>query len=74
MTEKTAQQINRMKEQTIGVEIEMNHITRERAAKVAADFFGTSRYENTAHRNGYYTWSTWDSQGRERTSKPYRSL
>lgn len=65
MNEKTAQQIARMKEQTIGVEVEMNHITRERAARIAADFFGTNRYENTAHRNGYYTWSAWDAQGRE---------
>ena len=54
-----------MKNQTIGVEIEMNHITRERAARLAADFFGTSRYENTAGRNGYCTWSAWDAQGRE---------
>jgi hypothetical protein len=54
-----------MKEQTIGVEVEMNNITREKAARIAADFFGTHRYENTAGRNGYYTWSAWDSQGRE---------
>lgn len=65
MNEKTVQQIARMKEQTIGVEVEMNHITREKAAKIAADFFGTNRYENTANRNGYCTWSAWDSQGRE---------
>lgn len=65
MNEKTVQQIARMKEQTIGVEVEMNHITREKDAKIAADFFGTSRYENTANRNGYSTWSAWDSQGRE---------
>ena len=39
MTEKTAQQINRMKEQTIGVEVEMNNITRKAAAKLAAEFF-----------------------------------
>lgn len=65
MNEKTVQQIARMKEQTIGVEVEMNHITREKAAKIAADFFGTNRYENTAGRNGYCTWSAWDSQGRE---------
>lgn len=65
MNEKTVQQIARMKEQTIGVEVEMNHITREKAAKIAADFFGTRRYENTANRNGYCTWSAWDSQGRE---------
>ena len=65
MNEKTVQQIARMKEQTIGVEVEMNHITREKAARIAADFFGTNRYENTAGRNGYCTWSAWDSQGRE---------
>ena len=65
MNEKTAQQIARMKEQTIGVEVEMNHITRDRAARIAADFFGTNRYENTAGRNGYCTWSAWDAQGRE---------
>ena len=65
MNEKTVQQIARMKEQTIGVEVEMNYITREKAARIAADFFGTHRYENTAGRNGYYTWSAWDSQGRE---------
>jgi hypothetical protein len=65
MNEKTAHQIEEMKKQTIGVEVEMNNITRERAAKLAADFFGTGRYENTASRNGYMTWSAWDSQGRE---------
>ena len=65
MNEKTVQQIARMKEQTIGVEVEMNNITREKAARIAADFFGTHRYENTAGRNGYYTWSAWDAQGRE---------
>ena len=65
MTEKTAQQIARMKEQTIGVEVEMNHIRRDKAAKIAADFFGTGRTEDTACRNGYYTWSAWDAQGRE---------
>ena len=43
----------------------MNNIDRSRAAKVAAEFFGTGRYESTAHRNGYSTWSAWDSQGRE---------
>ena len=65
MTEKTAQQINRMKEQTIGVEVEMNNITRKAAAKLAAEFFGTNRSEYTAHRNGYETYSAWDAQGRE---------
>ena len=49
MTEKTAQQIARMKEQTIGVEIEMNNITRKAAAQLAAEFFGTDRTEYTGH-------------------------
>ena len=65
MNEKTARQIAEMKDQTIGVEVEMNSITRQKAAKVAADFFGTGRFENTAGRNGYSTWSAWDAQGRE---------
>ncbi|MGN1036630.1 MAG: amidoligase family protein [Ruminococcus sp.] len=65
MNEKTEKQIENFKSQTIGVEIEMNHITRERASKITADFFGTGRYKNTARQNGYSTWSAWDSQGRE---------
>ena len=65
MNEKTARQIAEMKNQTIGVEVEMNSITRQKAAKVAADFFGTGRFENTAGRNGYSTWSAWDAQGRK---------
>ena len=39
MNEKTARQIAEMKNQTIGVEVEMNNIERSRAAKVAAEFF-----------------------------------
>ena len=65
MNEKTARQIEEMKKQTIGVEVEMNSITREKAAKIAAEFFGTGRYQNTAFRNGYCTWSAWDTDGRE---------
>ena len=65
MNVKTERQIENLKKQTIGVEIEMNHITRERAARLAADHFGTGRYEYTASRNGYSTWSAWDAQGRE---------
>ena len=65
MNEKITRQIEEMKKQTIGVEVEMNNIERSRAAKVAATYFGTGRYENTASRNGYYSWSAWDSQGRE---------
>ena len=63
--EKMARQIAEAKKQTIGVEIEMNGITRSRAAKAAADFFGTGRYKDTAGRNGYCTWSAWDADGRE---------
>lgn len=65
MNEKMRKQIEEMKKQTIGVEVEMNSIARERAAKLAATFFGTGRYENTAGRNGYCTWSAWDAAGRE---------
>ena len=65
MNAKVAKQIEDMKKHTIGVEVEMNNITRRKAAKLAADFFGTGRYEDTAHRNGYRTWSAWDTQGRE---------
>lgn len=65
MNEKIARQIENAKRQTIGVEVEMNNITREKAAKVAATLFGTGRYENTARRNGYSTWSAWDTDGRE---------
>ena len=43
MNEKTARQIEEMKKQTIGVEVEMNNITRKEAAEVAANFFGTNR-------------------------------
>ena len=62
MNEKTRVQIEEMKKQTIGVEVEMNNIERSRAAKVAAEFFGTGRFEDTARRNGYCTWSAWDAR------------
>ena len=65
MNAKTTSQIENMKKQTIGVEVEMNSITREKAARLAAGHFGTGRFENTASRNGYSTWSAWDSSGRE---------
>ncbi|MDE6727773.1 MAG: amidoligase family protein [Oscillospiraceae bacterium] len=61
----TEKQIAEIKNQTIGVEVEMNSITRMKAARIAAEFFGTNRSENSAHRNGYSTWSAWDQQGRE---------
>ena len=65
MNEKMMNQIEAAKKQTIGVEVEMNSITREKAARIAAEFFGTARYEYTARRNGYETWSAWDADGRE---------
>ena len=49
MTEKTRKQIEAMKQQTIGVEIEMAKITREKACRTVAKFFGT---EHTVYRNG----------------------
>jgi hypothetical protein len=61
----TARQQEAMKQQTIGVEVEMNNIRRDAAAKLAADFFGTGRYKNTAADNGYYCWSAWDDKDRE---------
>ncbi len=65
MDARTEARIRNMKDQTIGVEVEMNSIPRRQAAKIAADFFGTGRSENTAARNGYHTYSAWDAQGRE---------
>ena len=65
MSQRTENQVAEMKKQTIGVEVEMNSITREKAARLAATFFGTGRCENTACRNGYCTWSAWDESGRE---------
>lgn len=65
MNEKMTNQIAEMKKQTIGVEVEMNSIKREKAAKIAAGYFGTGRHEYTAGRNGYETWSAWDGEGRE---------
>ena len=65
MTQKQENLIAAMKAQTIGVEIEMNNITRQNAARVAADFFGTGRFESTGWTDGYSTWSAWDAQGRK---------
>ena len=65
MKETTRAQIEAMKNQTIGVEVEMYGISRRHAAEVAATYFGTGRFEDTAYRNGYNTWSAWDEQGRE---------
>ena len=50
MKESTRIQIENMKNQTFGVEIEGNNITRQKAAQKAAEYFGTGRYEYTARR------------------------
>ena len=65
MNEKMKNQVAEMKKQTIGVEVEMNSITRQKAAKLAAEFFGTGRFEDTAYRNGYYTRSEKRRVGKE---------
>ena len=65
MNANTERRIANMKNQTIGVEVEMNSITRQKAAKTAAEFFGTGRWQDTARRNGYAAYSAWDAQGRE---------
>ena len=41
MNDKLTRQVEEMKKQTIGVEIEMNNITREKAARKVAEYFGT---------------------------------
>lgn len=63
MTDKTRIQIEEMKKQTIGVEIEMAEITRETACRTVAKYFGT---ENTVtyYGGGYDAWRCKDNQGR----------
>ena len=63
MNEKTRAQIEAMKNQTIGVEVEMNNITREKAAKKVAEFFGTTAWYAAAQ-YGYFSWACKDQQGR----------
>lgn len=57
--------MSNMKAQTFGVEVEMNNITRREASKIAAEYFGTGRYKDTAYTDGYSTWSAFDAQGRK---------
>ena len=63
MNDKTREQIEAMKNQTIGVEVEMNNITREKAARKVAEFFGTTAW-NAASQYGYMSWACKDQQGR----------
>ena len=63
MNEKVRKQIEAMKQQTIGVEIEMYDITRERAAEVIAMYYHTE--STLAYLGGAYrTWECQDSKGR----------
>jgi hypothetical protein len=63
MNEKTAKQIEEMKKQTIGVEIEMSEITRRKAIGVVAKYYGTT--STITHDGGSYdAWSCKDNQGR----------
>ena len=63
MKENTKNQIEEMKKQTIGVEIEMADITRENAIRTVAEYFGT---EDTVEYIGgaYRAWSCKDNKGR----------
>ncbi|WP_283650790.1 amidoligase family protein [Ileibacterium valens] len=63
MKEKTIRQIEAIKEQTIGVEIEMAEITRRKAIGVVADYFGT-RSSILHAGGGYDSWTCKDNQGR----------
>ena len=66
MSAKTEAQVQRMKTQTIGVEIEMAEITRNTAIKTIAQHFGTLSTVN--HDGGSYdAWSCRDTQGRRWT-------
>ena len=66
MNTKLEQQIAEMKKQTIGVEIEMANITREKATRVVAKYFGTE--ETVSHEGGSYdAWSCKDRTGRKWT-------
>ena len=64
MNEKTRIQIEEMKKQTIGVEVEMYNITREKAARTIAEYYHT---EGTVTYLGgpYRAWSCRDDKGRE---------
>ena len=65
MKDETAAHITNMKKQIIGVEVDMNGITSEEAARIAAEYFGTYQYEFTANRNSCQTLSTCDADRRE---------
>lgn len=63
MNERIQNQILNMKKQTIGVEVEMNNITRQKAAEKVAEYFGTTAFDS-AWQYGYSSWACKDRQGR----------
>lgn len=62
MKPKTLQQIEEMKKQSIGVELEFTGITRGKAASIVADYFNTEPYYEGG---SYYKWDIRDQQGRK---------
>ena len=65
MQDKTAKAQNVLRSQTFGVEIECYNISREKAAQVAAGYFGTNNYRYTGNTDHYRCWSAFDAQGRK---------
>ena len=63
MKEKIEKIIDEMKKQTIGVEVEMNNITRMAAAKKVAEYFGTGAWY-AARDYGYDACACKDRKGR----------
>lgn len=64
MNEKTKTQIEEMKKQTIGVEVEMYNITREDACRIIAGYFHTE--DTVTYLGGTYkAWACKDNLGRE---------
>jgi len=63
MKERITKQVENMKNQTIGVEVEMNNITRRKAASLVAAHFGTVAWD-AASEYGYYSWACKDAKGR----------
>lgn len=55
--------MEKMLEQTIGVEVEMNNITRRKAAETIAAYFGTEAWYAAAQ-FGYQSWACKDQSGR----------
>lgn len=62
MKPKTLQQIEEMKKQTIGCEIEFTGITRKKAAEIVGDYFNAEPYYEGGT---YYKWDIRDQQGRK---------